>query len=164
MKDLRRCLLAVALFLPCMLFAQPGRPGEQQGGDRPSDRIENLRKVRLIEILELKEEQSVRFLARLNDHERMRRDLMKKRGEALDRLERLIRNNADDGEFEKGFAEVAAVDDSLTLERKQFLAGLSDLLTPVQRAKMLIFERRFQRELRDAMREAQQRRREQMGR
>ena len=149
------------LFVPSMLCAQPGRPGDAQGTDRPSDRIENLRKVRLVEILELKEDQSVRFLARLNEHDNTRRDLMKERGEALDRLERLIRNNAADAEFEKGFAEVAAIDDKVTAERHRFFTGLSDILTPTQRAKMLIFERRFEKELREAMREAQRRRREQ---
>jgi hypothetical protein len=161
MKNLRRWSLACLLLLPPMLSAQPGRPGDQQGTDRPSDRIENLRKVRLVEVLELKEDQSVRFLARLNDHDNARRALMKERGDALDRLERLIRNKAEDGEFDKAFADVAAVDDKVTAERKSFSAGLSDILTPTQRAKMLIFERRFEKELREAMREAQRRRKDQ---
>ncbi len=161
MKNFPVYALACLLSLPPALFAQSDRPPEPPQGDRPSDRIENLRKVRLVEVLELKEDQSVRFLARMNDHDKARRDLMKERGDALDRLERLIRNKADDGEFTKGFAEVAAIDDKLTTERRSFFAGLSDILTPTQRAKMLIFERRFEKELREAMREAQRRRKEQ---
>ena len=162
MKNIGFCMLGCMLLLPPILFAQPGRPGDAQGGgDRPFDRIESLRKVRLVEILELKEDQSVRFLARMNEHDNSRRALMKDRGEALDRLERLIRNKADDTEYQRAFAEVASIDDSLMMERRSFFAGLSDILTPTQRAKMLIFERRFERELRDAMREAQRRRREQ---
>lgn len=159
MKKLLAVGLACLLFLPSIVCAQPGRPGDVQGGDRPSDRIENLRKVRLVEMLELKEDQSVRFLARMNEHDNIRRDLMKERGDALDRIERLIRNNAADADFEKGFAEVAAIDDRVTAERHRFFSGLSDILTPTQRAKMLIFERRFEKELREAMREAQRRRR-----
>jgi hypothetical protein len=161
MKDLRIGLFACFLFFPPALFAQPGRTGDAPSGDRPWDRIENLRKVRLVEVLELKEDQSVRFLARLNEHDNARRNLVKERGDALDRLERLVRNKADDSEFDKAFADVAAVDDRLTAERKAFTAGLSDILTPTQRAKMLIFERRFEKELREAMREAQRRRKEQ---
>lgn len=153
--------LACILLLPSMLCAQSVRPPDAQGTDRPSDRIENLRKVRLVEILELKEDQSVRFLARMNEHDNRRRDLLKERGDALDKLERLIRNKADDGEFEKAFAEVAVVDDKVTTERRSFVASLSDILTPMQRAKMLIFERRFEKELREAMKEAQRRRKEQ---
>ena len=153
--------LAASMLFPLLACAQGTGQGEPQGGDRPSERIENLRKVRLVEILELKEDQSVRFLARMNEHDAARRNLMKERGDALDRLERLIRNKADDGEYEKAFADVAAVDDKIAAERRSFFAGLSDILTPTQRAKMLIFERRFERELREAMREAQRRRREQ---
>ncbi len=161
MKTLQRCALGCILLFPPFLAAQTVHPGDVQGTERPSDRIESLRKVRLVEVLELKEDQSVRFLARMNEHDIARRALMKERGDALDRLERLVRNKADDGEFEKGFAEVAAVDDKLVTERRGFFAGLSDLLSPTQRAKMLIFERRFEKELREAMREAQQRRRDQ---
>jgi len=153
--------LAASLLFPLLAFGQGTGQGEPQGGDRPSERIDNLRKVRLVELLELKEDQSVRFLARLNEHDAARRNLMKERGDALDRLERLIRNKAEDGEYEKAFADVAAVDDKIAAERKSFFTGLSDILTPTQRAKMLIFERRFERELREAMREAQRRRREQ---
>jgi Spy/CpxP family protein refolding chaperone len=162
MKKPRLCRLACFLLLfPSSLFAQSERQGDSQGTDRPYERIENLRKVRLVEILELKEDQSVRFLARMNDHDNARRTMMKDRGEALDRLERLIRNKADDSEYEKAFADVAAVDDRLTTERRSFFAGFSDILTPTQRAKMIIFERRFEKELREAMREAQRRRKEQ---
>jgi hypothetical protein len=161
MKNLRLCRLACVLLLPSILFGQSGHQGDPQGTDRPYERIENLRKVRLVEILELKEDQSLRFLARMNEHDNARRTMMKERGEALDRLERLIRNKADDSEYEKAFADVAAVDDRLTTERRSFFAGLSDILSPTQRAKMLIFERRFEKELREAMREAQRRRKEQ---
>ena len=161
MNNLRLCRLACTFLLPSILFAQPGRPGDTQGTDRPYERIENLRKVRLVEILDLKEDQSVRFLARMNEHDNARLTMMKERGEALDRLERLIRNKAEDAEYEKAFADVVAVDDRITTERRSFFGGLSDILTPTQRAKMLIFERRFEKELREAMREAQRRRKEQ---
>jgi len=161
MKTLRLCTLACSLLLPPMLIAQSGHQPESQSTDRPYDRIENLRKVRLVEVLELKEDQSVRFLARMNEHDNARRNLMKERGDALDRLERLVRNKSEDSEYMKGFAEIAAIDDTLAMERKSFFSGLSDILTPTQQAKMLIFERRFAKELREAMREAQRRRKEQ---
>ena len=164
MKTLQRCALACVLLIPAFLGAQTVHPGDMQGTERPSDRIENLRKVRLVEVLELKEDQSVRFLARMNEHDNARRAFMKERGDALDRLERLVRNKADDGEFEKGFADLAAVDEKLVTERRNFFSGLSDILSPTQRAKMLVFERRFEKELREAMREAQQRRKDQEAR
>lgn len=149
--------LTFLIALPAALTAQPpGRPGDQ----RPFERIEQLRKVRLIEMLEMNEEQSIRFFARMNEHDTARRDLMKEKGEALDRIERLVRNKAEDKEFEQAFADVVSVEERLIAEQRRFFAGLTDILSAQQRGKMLLFERRFEKELREAMREAQRRRRQ----
>lgn len=154
-------LLVWGLFmLPQAARGQMGRPDELPGDQRPFERIEQLRKVRLIEILDLKEEQSVRLFARMKEHESMRRDLMKEKGDALDKVERLIRNKADGKEFEKAFEEVRGIEDKLINGQRTFFAGLADILSDVQRGKMLIFERRFEKELREAMRDAQRRRRQ----
>jgi hypothetical protein len=96
----------------------------------------------------------------MNEHELARRDLVKEKGDALDRLERLVRNKAEDKEFDQAFADVLSIDDRLIAEQRKFFAGLTDILTAQQRGKYLLFERRFEKELREAMREAQRRRRQ----
>jgi hypothetical protein len=159
MKVLVPIFVGCVLLAPLSLWAQGGPPGDRPPDQRPFERIEHLRKVRLIEMLELKEEESVRLMARITEHENAARELMKERGEALDRVERLVRNKAEGKEYEKAFAEVTAADDKVIAEKRRFFAGLADILTPEQRGKMLLFERRFEKELREAMRDAQQRRR-----
>ena len=150
--------IAVLLVFPPLLRAQPGPPEERHEGQRGFERIEQLKKIRLIEILDMKEEPSVRFMARMTEHDSTRRKLVKERGEALDRLERLVRNEAEAREYQKGFDEISSLDARIQDEQKRFFASLTDILTPIQRAKLLLFERRFERELREAMREAQRRR------
>ena len=155
-------LMTLALVAPA--WAQEGVPPDLPGGpDRPFERIQQLRKVRLMEMLEMKEEQSVRFMARFNAFEEQRRKSMADRSDAMDRLERLVRNKADSTECTKAFAEILKLDESMVDQRRQFFASLSDLLTIEQRAKFLLFERRFQKELREAMREAAHRRRPEGG-
>jgi hypothetical protein len=146
--------LVCLLVLPVLVLAQGGNPQET----RPFERIEQWKKVRLIEILDLKEDQSARFFARLNEHERKKRDLMRERGEVLDKIERLVRNHAGAAELEKVLPDVPAADDRIREEQRGFFNGLGDLLTAEQRAKLLLFERQFEKELREAMREAQRRR------
>jgi Spy/CpxP family protein refolding chaperone len=145
--------LALALLLCCagLVIAQPAMPSPDQ---RPLERIERLRKVRLIEMLDLKEDQSVRFFARMNEHDKARRELKHHKGDVLDRIERLVRNHADDQEFEKEYPEVRAIDAKLAEENWKFFDSMKDILTPEQRGKFLLFERHFEVELREAMREA----------
>lgn len=147
----RSSLLAVLLSCAGLAFAQPAMPPPDQ---RPLERIERLRKVRLIEMLDLKEDQSVRFFARMNDHDKVRRDLKRQKAEVLDRIERLVRNHANDQEFEKEYPEVRAIEGKLVEENWNFFDSLKDILTPEQRGKYLLFERHFEVELREAMREA----------
>ncbi len=155
-----RRLWILLLLLPLSAYAQP--PGPPAGG-RPFERIEQWKKVRLIEVLDMKEEQSARFFARLNEHETQRRELRKEKGDVLDRLDRLVRNHAESSELEKVIPEVLAVDDKIHDEQNKFYLSLGDILTVDQRAKLLIFDRQFEKELRDAMREAQRRRWRQEG-
>jgi Spy/CpxP family protein refolding chaperone len=147
-------LIFVVAVLCVPVYAQPFRMGEEG----PAERIEQLRKVRLIEMLELKEDQSVRFFARLNEYEKVKRDMLKEKSKVLDQLERLVRNDADSVEFEKLFPEVIAIDIKIGEEKLKFFNGLSDILSAQQRGKLLLFERYFERELRDAIRDAQRRR------
>ena len=155
---MRRTTLFVPLLISgavSLAFSQPGGPpGDQRGWER----IEQLRKVRMIEMLDLSESQSVRFFARLKEHDAARQDLMKQRNESLDKIERLVRNHADSTEYAPLFSEVQGIDSRMVTERKKFFDSLSDILSIEQQGKFLVFERRFDRELRDAFREAQRRR------
>jgi Spy/CpxP family protein refolding chaperone len=125
---------------------------------RPFERIERFKEVRLIEMLDLKEEQSVRFFTRLKEFEKRRHDLQKAKGETLDKIEQAITDGADDKALEKLYPEVGAIDVRIGEERAKFFNGLSDILTTQQRGKLLLFERSFERDLRDAIRETQKRR------
>jgi len=157
MRSSRILSLVGLLLLPVIASAQP--PGPGWGQDKPSfERIQQLMKMRMVETLDLKEEQSVRFITRFNEHEKRRRELMKLKGEALDRIEKLVKDSGDEREIEKSFPDALAIDVRMMEERTKFFNGLSDILTITQRAKLLLFERKFERELRDAVRETQHRR------
>jgi Spy/CpxP family protein refolding chaperone len=153
MKPIVMITLATLFSSVCQAQLSPPPGGPQ------FERIERFKKMRMIEMLELNEEQSVRFFARFNEFENAQRDLHHQRDETLDKIERLIRNKAETKEYEKFFSEAEAVSRKIGEEKLKFFNGLSDLLSIEQRAKLLLFERRFEQELREAMREVQQRRR-----
>ena len=148
---MRRLLLLCSITSLCaiQLAAQPG----PDPGRRPYERIERWKKVRMIEFLDLSEEQSARFFARLNEHEKTLRALQEEKQEALDRLERLVRNRADSTEYPGAFLAVTTVEEKREASLRTFFESLSDLLTVEQQAKFLLFQRQFERQLRDAFRE-----------
>lgn len=154
---MNRSLLMTVLVVVLVCLPALSQQGRWREG-RPMERIDRLKKVRLIEFLELQEEESARFIARLNEHEKSRRDLQKEKGDALDRLEQLLEKKADVQDLQKGIGEVEAINAKVGEENRKFFSGLSDILSVEQRAKMLLFERRFEKELREAIRDVQRRR------
>ena len=149
-------MLLVLLPLVLSLSTMSAQPFEREGP--PFERIERFKKVRLIEMLDMKEEQSVRFLARLNEHDNVKKELVKAKMDLLDKIERLVRNHADEKEFEKLFPDVTAASRRILEEDEKFFVSISDILTTEQRGKYLLFERHFEQELREAMKEVQKRR------
>ncbi len=155
-------MLLFVIFSVGISQAQPSGGPPPMGG-RSMERIERFKKMRLVEMLDLKEDQSVRFFARFNDFENTRRELNRQKDETLDKIERLIRNKADQKEYEKIFDEVETVNRKIGEEKLKFFNSLTDLLAIEQRAKLILFERRFENELREAVKEAQERRRGRFG-
>jgi Spy/CpxP family protein refolding chaperone len=157
MRMLNSLALAALLLPSAIAVAQP--PGPGWGPDRHSfDRIQQLMKMRMVETLDMTEEQSVRFIARFNEHEKHRRELMQLKGDALNKIEKLLKESGDEKEIEKSLPDALAIDTRMMEEHTKFVNGLSDILTITQRAKLMIFERKFERELRDAIRDTQHRR------
>ncbi len=143
-------LLTVMVLTNGVLTAQPfGPPPDRRGAER----VEQLKKIRLVESLDMKEEQSVRFFSRMNDHENAKKKIMQEKMDLLDKLDKLVRNEGDAKEMEPLFSQVQAMDAKLVSEKEKFFTDLSDLLSPTQRAQYLLFERQFERELREAMRD-----------
>ena len=151
------CIVPGILVCGSLMQAQPMRMGRDEP-PQAMERVERWRKMRLIEVLELKEEQSVRFLPRINEHERRMTDLRKEKDNVLDKIERLVRNRAEEKEIEGVFPEFFAVSGRMDAERQNFFNSVNDILTVEQRAKFLLFERHFERELREAMKEVSRRR------
>jgi len=154
MKITTCCIVGICLFVVRPVMGQSPQPDDR----RPLERIEHFKQVRLIEMLDLKEDQSVRFFARLNEHDKTKRDLIKEKMDDLDKIERLVRNHAEAKEYESLFPQVMAVNEKIVQEDQKIFNSLTDILSVEQQAKYLLFERQFERELREAMRDIQHRR------
>ena len=123
-------------------------------GERPTpERLERFKKMKLVEILDLTEEDAVRFFAKQNAHEDKMKELMRVRKEAVDDIEYMIRHKAEEKDLQKNIQKILEIDQNMFAERRRYQDELRSSLKLEQFAKYLVFERNFERELRGAMEE-----------
>lgn len=137
-------LLFFAIISMNLAFAQEGKKF------RPKEKIAQLEKVKIIELLNMDEETSVRFFSRHNEYKRKIEEIHNQIEERISIIEELIEsgNQTSGAEYKKQLNEYWKLETELTAERKRFYDSLAGLLTDEQISKLVIFERRFREELR----------------
>lgn len=134
-------------------------------GQVPQERlkkIEQLEKVKLMDLLDLNEETSIKFFSRRNNYTEKRRDLLYK----IDSLYHLINRNTktksenkiSEKEMKKCIDEYLAGEKSLNNLRIEYLNSIKSILNTEQLAKVIVFDRRFKEELRDLVIKRRQKR------
>jgi len=127
-----------------------------------AERIEQYKKIRMMEFLKLDEETSIRFFSKYNAHQDELRKLNMKRNSLIDDLERLRRRDASEAEYKKVLQDLRGLADPAVEIREQYFDEIARILSPKQMAEYVIFERRFLQNLREIMRDMQRNRRGQM--
>lgn len=121
------------------------------------ERIERFKTMRLVETLKLQEEESVRFFAKQNTHDEKVRELMRSRNGTLDEIAENVREQSESAEIQKRIEAILEIDQNIFQERKRYQEEIRKLLSQEQFAKFLLFERDFEQQVRDAMREMRRR-------
>ncbi|OGU74481.1 MAG: hypothetical protein A3H45_10975 [Ignavibacteria bacterium RIFCSPLOWO2_02_FULL_55_14] len=120
------------------------------------ERVEQLKKLRLMEALRLDEETSIRFFARYNEHQEELRKIGLKRSGLIDQLQLAIKGSAADADVDKLLKDILAVETLVIDARSKFLDTLRPVLTVKQIGQYVVFERNFNQDLRELMREMAQ--------
>lgn len=140
-------LIVISLLL---LFSFPVLSQEHRERRMMDSKIEQLEKVKLIESLNLSEEQSVRFFARRNEHRKEIEKLEMRADEIIRDLEKITdepndRNIAEQKRLLNEFLDIRV---QIENKRKQFILSLNDILSQEQVTKLVVFEKRFKDEIR----------------
>lgn len=147
--------ILTVFILTGLITAQP--QGERWRDMMGPERIEKYKKMRLLELLNLPEEAAVRFNAKYNFHEDKLRELRKMQGELQDRLEeslKLYKESGKDGKnIQKYLDQIEDGHLKMSDEEKRFLKEMREFLSSEQMAKYYIFQKNFERELLEAIRE-----------
>lgn len=143
--------LGLIVFLAMSLFSQGFM------GQRWRERVLEFKKVRLLEILKLDEQTSVKFLNKYtkfsNDVDAIEID----RERIVNEIELKLRKGDKDG-YDKAIQELINLEKKEYELRLSFYKELKEILTDQQIAQMIVFERNFRREFMEAVREMQRER------
>lgn len=157
---MKSALLAAILILAGTAVAQDQMPMRGPGAER----LEQFKKLRMMETLKLDEQTSLKFFARYNKQQDDLRALNEKRNGYIDELQALQRQEAPDAEFQKVLDKLRDLVKPAVEIREKFLDDIASILTPKQQAEYVVFERNFIQNVREIMREMQQQNRMRMGR
>jgi Lhr-like helicase len=141
-------LLIIIVLVSATLTAQRNHHRQH----KVPDKILQLEKIKLIEILEMDEETTLKFFSRRSEFERKMEELNKAINEKLDKMEQMVNSdNVQDEELKAAIEELNLKHQKLDENKKDFINSLDDILSYEQIAKMILFERRFKEELRRAI-------------
>jgi Spy/CpxP family protein refolding chaperone len=139
-------LLFSAFLATPALRAQDEPPPEGEGRKR----VEDFRRMKLIETLDLKEEQAIRYFTREKDFRESEHGLQQQRQQIIEKLRGLVKDGSD-ADVQKEMQSLVQVGKDMVQKRVDYFNGLKDILSTKQMAKLLIFEDTFAKELRSVL-------------
>jgi hypothetical protein len=139
------------LFTITILYGQHDE--KQNHGPKPLEKIEQWEKAKLIEMLKMNEENSVRFFARRNEHQNKMKEILDQRDQFMNDLSKELHEGTkqNDNSYKDKLDKLLNFDSRLMKEKESFLRSLNDLLTPQQILKLAVFEIKFRKEIREKL-------------
>lgn len=124
-----------------------GQKDSKKSNRHFSKKFEELQKIKLIEILDLDEESTLKFFARRNAHNNNVEEIKKEEEQIILKMEELVKKEGSIEQYEKLLNELINNENNLLKERISFIKSLNDILTKEQIIKMVLYERRFREDV-----------------
>jgi len=130
-------------------------------GRGPERKINQLEKVKLMEVLDLDDATAVKFFGLKDEHQKTMMDLRDRSDEILDDIEETLSGDESKNRssLNKLLQEFDANEEQMFRQRRDFLKEAENVLTPPKFARFIVFERKFRAEIRDLIMSDRMRRR-----
>jgi hypothetical protein len=111
-------------------------------------KIDQLERVKLMDILEVDEETLIKFFKRLSDFKSSTWELFARKDSLARQVQKfLASDNTSDEKIAETIDELSAADKKMFQLKTEFLKETKELLPTRELAKFILFEQRFRREL-----------------
>jgi Spy/CpxP family protein refolding chaperone len=140
------CLMGAALMFGAWSLARPGQASDQAQRAGLRERIGELYLLRLTRVLDLTEQQTAKIYPLLTRSERHKAEIQRKMGQDLRALrEEMDKTPPEDKELLALVNRIREARLAIRKSDEQTEAALDGILTPVQRARYLVFNIEFLR-------------------
>ena len=146
--------------LTAVVAAQPPAPDDSSHrGFRPhkwgkmSANVENLRMLKLLETLDLSEEQSEKFVPIFHSFRKDNKALLEKKNSLIDGIKDLLANDGPDDQIIAELNKLKMNRSQSDTRQEEFFSKCQGILTTPQYARLIIFHERFEREMLESLRE-----------
>lgn len=143
---MKHLITAILIFTAVLSFAQQ----RQQMREHQRDRIEQLKKIKLIEVLNLNEDESIRFFSRYNEFHKQIREFQKSKEKIIDELHKIVKGGEkefSDQKYDELMKKFVSIENEADKLKSQFFKSLEDIFSKYKIAKLIVFEREFSKEL-----------------
>jgi len=164
----KTCFLPI-LLVGCLLLAQPAAaapPAEDQREALQEKRKEMLEKIRIVrmysltEALDLDEAMAAKLFPYLRKHDSTLEELQQNKHKSHRALRAMLKDGVFDAKAaDKHLAIISAADIEIAKTESAQLKGLKDILSAEQRVKFALAKPRFERKVREIIREERHRKR-----
>jgi len=158
MRKMALAALALILLSSSLICAQgPGGPPE-----RRKEKLQDLAIWKMLEVLDLSQEQTDKFLPALREMQKQEARLQEERKKMLDELERAMTQGGSEKEVRQIISQVRQLGKQGEEIRERFFTQAESILTIQQLGRLVLFQDRFERRMREMMREMQEQRMHEM--
>ena len=127
----------------------------QENEIKPKKNMQMMLKWKLIEYMDLDEKQAVKFFPKMNDYEKQLRNINQKIKNLKDSLEKHIeKGSITVAHNRQNISEIKLLEQNKIDIREKYLLSLENVLKPHQISKLMIFDKKFKRTLKDQLRKA----------
>jgi len=143
-------LIILLLSLTVVLPIEAQHKRFNNSSQKVKNKIEELENIKLIEILDLKEEDMLKFFNRRKEFLERNRQLEENKNKHIDEL-RTELNDLDEQKGKTAIDEIILLEENILKNKRDFIFSLKDILSNKQIVKLIIFERNFKKELKELL-------------
>ncbi|HEY9166289.1 MAG TPA: hypothetical protein VIS48_09030 [Candidatus Kryptonia bacterium] len=128
--------------------------GQEMRNNAPEVRrqLEQIKIWQMTKEMDLPTGKAEKFFPLYNDYTTKLKGVTADRRDAIRNLDTAVDNQLSDAQIQKGIQKIMDLDYQLADIHAKFLQSLGGILSPVEIARYLVFEQKFDREIRDRIR------------